>query len=138
MQGGGTNGSWEAGVLWGFLHYGDPKDFEYDVISGVSVGAFSTYVGTHYEKGEELAFSEKLSDFWSSLDTYTLYEQENLLQVFKHQLLNERNSLYDNSKAWDYVRGLEFPHNDIMRRFSITALDLNSGHRQFFNQDNID
>jgi len=26
-SGGGNNGSWEAGVTWGLLHYGDPADF---------------------------------------------------------------------------------------------------------------
>ena len=28
--------------FWGLYHYGNPKDFAYDVISGVSVGAINT------------------------------------------------------------------------------------------------
>ena len=42
LSGGAANGAWEVGVLWGLYHYGNPKDFAYDVISGVSVGAINT------------------------------------------------------------------------------------------------
>lgn len=27
MSGGGSNGAWEVGVLWGLVHYGNPEDF---------------------------------------------------------------------------------------------------------------
>ena len=27
LSGGGSNGAWEVGVLWGLTHYGDPEDF---------------------------------------------------------------------------------------------------------------
>ena len=27
LSGGGSNGAWEAGVLWGFLNYGNPSEF---------------------------------------------------------------------------------------------------------------
>ena len=30
LSGGGTNGAWEAGVIWGLMNYGDPTNFEYD------------------------------------------------------------------------------------------------------------
>ena len=35
-------GAWEAGVLWGLVNNGDPNDFAYDVITGVSAGAINT------------------------------------------------------------------------------------------------
>ena len=38
LSGGGSNGAWEAGVLWGLTHYGNPEDFAYDWISGISLG----------------------------------------------------------------------------------------------------
>ena len=41
LSGGGSNGAWEAGVLWGFLNYGNPEDFEYDVVSGISAGSIN-------------------------------------------------------------------------------------------------
>ena len=42
LSGGGTNGAWEAGVVWGLTHYGDPKDYEWDVHSGISAGSINT------------------------------------------------------------------------------------------------
>ena len=27
LSGGGSNGAWEAGVIWGLVHYGDPDDY---------------------------------------------------------------------------------------------------------------
>ena len=42
LSGGGTNGAWEAGVIWGLTHYGDPTDYYYDVHTGVSAGSVNT------------------------------------------------------------------------------------------------
>lgn len=41
LSGGATEGAWEAGILWGLMNYGDPSNFEYDVISGISAGAIN-------------------------------------------------------------------------------------------------
>ena len=41
LSGGGSNGAWEMGVLWGFLHYGNPDDFRYDVVTGISAGSIN-------------------------------------------------------------------------------------------------
>ena len=27
LSGGGANGAWENGVIWGLMHYGNPDDF---------------------------------------------------------------------------------------------------------------
>ena len=27
LSGGANHGAWEAGVMWGLLHYGNPEDF---------------------------------------------------------------------------------------------------------------
>ena len=63
MSGGGSNGAWEQGVLWGFLNYGNPDDFVYDVVSGVSAGALNTSVLASWEKGKELEFVEYMSNW---------------------------------------------------------------------------
>ena len=41
LSGGGANGAWEAGALYAMLHEGNPSDFEYDVVTGVSVGSIN-------------------------------------------------------------------------------------------------
>ena len=42
MSGGANNGAWEGGVIWGLAHYGNPKDFEWAVSTGVSAGSINT------------------------------------------------------------------------------------------------
>ena len=54
MGKGANNGAWEAGVLYGLLNYGDPKEFEYDVVSGVSVGGINAFGVSIWPKGTEL------------------------------------------------------------------------------------
>ena len=62
LSGGANNGAWEAGVIWGLLHAGNPKDFEWDVISGISAGSINVAALSPWEVGDELKASEWLSE----------------------------------------------------------------------------
>ena len=42
LSGGGSNGAWEVGVLWGLAHYGNQSDFFYDWVTGISAGSINT------------------------------------------------------------------------------------------------
>jgi predicted acylesterase/phospholipase RssA len=53
LSGGSNNGAWEVGVMWGLTTYGDPTDYYWDVISGISAGAINT-AGTAGWKPEEV------------------------------------------------------------------------------------
>lgn len=57
LSGGANNGAWEAGVLWGLVNYGDPADFQWDVVTGVSAGAINTGLIVMYPPGEEVAMT---------------------------------------------------------------------------------
>lgn len=69
MSGGGSNGAWEAGMLWGFSHYGNPEDFYYDVITGVSAGAINTAGLAGFAPDEIVAASEFLSETFKSINS---------------------------------------------------------------------
>ena len=61
-------------MVYGFAHYGNPGDFEYDVISGVSAGSINALAITGYPIGQEKEMSEWLSGLWKGLkdsDVYT-------------------------------------------------------------------
>ena len=58
MSGGGNNGSWEVGALWGLINYGNPDDFRWEVVTGVSAGAINTSVFAGYDIGDEAALVE--------------------------------------------------------------------------------
>ena len=53
LSGGGSNGAWEVGVLWGLLNYGNPNDFKYDVVSGISAGSINTLALAGWDIGKE-------------------------------------------------------------------------------------
>jgi len=64
LSGGGANGAWEAGVIWGLMHSDQAKDFRYDVVAGVSAGAINTSVISMFTPNDGVAMSEFLSDTW--------------------------------------------------------------------------
>ncbi len=65
MSGGANNGAWEAGVLWGLVHYGNPSDFTWNVVTGVSAGAINTGAVVVFAPGDEVAMTEFLSLSWT-------------------------------------------------------------------------
>lgn len=68
MSGGGSNGAWEAGVLWGFAHYGNPEDFYYDVVTGISAGSINTAGIAGFAPEEVIEASEFLSDTFTKIN----------------------------------------------------------------------
>ena len=72
LAGGANCGAWQAGVLWGLMHYGDPADFEYDVVTGISAGAINSSAMVSFKKGEEKEASEFISDEWKGLNKASL------------------------------------------------------------------
>ena len=64
MSGGGSNGAWEAGVVWGFTHYGDPANYQYDVVSGVSAGSMNTACLSVWAPEETVEASEFMVKAW--------------------------------------------------------------------------
>ena len=69
LSGGGNNGAWEVGVLYGMVNYGNPADFAFDVITGVSAGAINTLATAGYAPGEEVEMAQYMSDLWLNLHT---------------------------------------------------------------------
>ena len=69
MSGGGSNLVWEAGVLWGFVHYGNPSDHAYNVVTGVSAGAINTAALAGWAVGDEVAQTEWMSQQLLDLTT---------------------------------------------------------------------
>ena len=58
LSGGGTNAVWESGVIYGLTHYGNPEDFKWDIVTGISGGAINTGMLSVFEVGDEQNASE--------------------------------------------------------------------------------
>ena len=73
MSGGGSNGAWEAGVIWGLVHYGNADDYRWDLVSGVSAGSINSIGIGVWAPGEEVEGSEEIVSIWGSLTTDMIY-----------------------------------------------------------------
>jgi hypothetical protein len=74
MSGGANHGAWEVGVMWGLVHYGNPADFAWDVVSGVSAGSINAAATSVFEVGDEVAMTEFLSDAWANLKSHDIWK----------------------------------------------------------------
>ena len=133
LSGGANYGSWEVGVMWGLLHYGTPSDFAWDVITGVSAGAINTAATAVFATGDEYNMTEFLSDTWASLTTHDIWVNWPEGPVFA--LFNKQGML-DSSPAVAFIASIIAPFKEIKRRFTVAAVDVNTGVYQTFDQTN--
>jgi predicted acylesterase/phospholipase RssA len=103
LAGGGSNGAWEIGVLWGLLHSGNPSDFEWDYVTGISAGAINTAGLVGWAVGDEINALEWLSDTFNTLSSSQIWKEypEGIEKsVFGH------SSLLDDAPALDFLKSL--------------------------------
>ena len=96
LSGGSNNGAWEAGVIWGLVHYGNPEDFTWDVVSGISAGAINTGGIATWPTGTEVEMTEWLSGKWAGLvnsDVWVLRKENPIKWLF------DEPSIFDDSPA---------------------------------------
>jgi len=68
LSGGGSKGAYEAGALHSIFDTLEAPHGEYDVISGVSVGAINSAATALFAKGDEKALGSFILDLWENLD----------------------------------------------------------------------
>ena len=125
LSGGGNKGAWEAGVLWGLLHYGDPADFAWDVSSGISAGALNTAFAAVWETGTETDMTETLSEIWASItdnsDIYVPWGDSIARALFFEP------SLVNTDPGLQFLKDHIEPYDSIKRRFTNGAVDVETG-----------
>ena len=134
MSGGANYGAWEAGIIWGLTHYGNPEDFTWDVVTGVSAGAINAAAVSVFEKGDEVKMAEFLSGAWASLTTDDVWVTwpEGLAK----SVLNEPGIL-DDSPALSFLQKTLEPFGAMKRRFTLAAVNVDTGDYETFDQNNI-
>ena len=139
LSGGGTNGAWEAGVVWGLTHYGDPKDYEWEVHTGISAGSINTAGMVGWTPEQTVEATQYLSDMWASVDNSDVYRdwKGHGLEGFVDSCLSEISCL-DTTPALEWLRGQLVNFEKVNRRFSVSAVDVNTGDVITFNQTNTE
>ena len=57
------------GVMWGLVHYGNPEDFYWDVVSGISAGSINAAGMAGWYSNEVVEMTEFVSDLWYNQTT---------------------------------------------------------------------
>ena len=137
LGGGGTNGAWEAGLIWGLMHYGDPTDYEWDVVTGVSAGSIGASFMSLYDKGNEVAASEAYSHLWASTlnpEVWSMWPEH------PHNFpggCEDHSGCFNDDAFLAGFRKLASHNGDIKRNFTLGSVNVNDGEYITFNQDNI-
>ena len=137
LSGGGSNGSWEAGVLWGLVHSGDPNDFTWDYITGISAGSINTAGLAGWAVGDEVLATEWLSEVLSSMKTSDVWIEYPEGPI---KALTDRPSLIDTSPFISYLTSIlldERLSGGYKRDFTIGTVNVGTGEFTTFNRDNI-
>lgn len=72
MEGGGTHGAYEAGVLWSYVNNIPAEERQWNIITGISTGSLNSRVCAQFEYGDELNMADKVVNTWMSLDKMSL------------------------------------------------------------------
>ena len=130
LSGGANYGSWEAGVMWGLTHYGNPEDFKWDVITGVSAGAINTCATVVFDVGDEVKMTEFLSDTWAGCATNEIWKY--WPGGLAHAIFGEAG-IIDDSPALGFINNVIKPFGKLSdRRFTMAAVNVDTGEYETF------
>lgn len=134
LNGGGSKGAYQAGVIYGFMHEGNPDDFQWDVVTGISGGAINACGMSVWAPEDGLKMSEWLSDTWNGLSTKRIWQwyPGGPLAGFKEP------GIMDDTPLIEWVRDTYKSFDNQVKRSSIVGtVDANHGHYQTWKIDEI-
>lgn len=74
LQGGSDKGAYQAGVLQGLFQKLGAEAVDYDVISGITIGAVNAAWMTQFGKGQEEVMIDELLNFWLTIKASDVYK----------------------------------------------------------------
>ena len=134
LSGGGNNGAWEVGVFYGLVNFGNPADFAYDVVTGVSAGSINTLGFAGYAKGDEVALATYISDLWKNLHTSDVWVDWPLGKVSGITIMG---GAVDNSPLLHFLQALAATFSEIKRRFVISSVNVETGEYVQWTKDDL-
>jgi len=133
LSGGGSNGAWEAGVIWGFVNYGNPDDYKWDVLTGVSAGSINSLGLMVHEIGQEVQAAQYLSDKWANLKTSDIWVDWSLGKVYG---LVNKPGIVDNTPMLGFLQDMLKDFTQIYRRVTLAATEVDTGVYTLFDENN--
>ena len=127
LSGGGSFGTYETGVVWGLLHYGDPELYRWDVFTGVSAGSINAGMMSVWPKGKEVEMSENVSYMCTkTTPADTMAQWPGILPGPVEGLLYHKG-LMDESPMTAYLNDYFKDFPGIQKKVVLSAVDVESG-----------
>ena len=116
------------------VNYGDPEDFKFDVMTGVSAGAINTGVMAGWEIGTEKELADWGSDLWNNLSSSDIYQDWALGKVSGALIMS---GLLDNAPLYNFLQHTVDQFDGFKRRVTISAANIENGEYTEFDQTNM-
>ncbi len=129
FSGGGSKGAFEAGVVYGLNHAGNPADFAWDVVSGVSAGALNSGGISLWAPSQGIEMSEWMEQLWLSLTNDQVYKEWPNTVI---DGLFNKAGFFDNSPLLNLMTKLFNEKGKFQRQIVVSAVDVNTGKYQTF------
>ena len=107
---------------------------KYDAISGVSVGSINSLWMALFDKGNEKAMVDGLSDLWGNLHSKDIYQN----WTIPYLPLRWRHGVYNNTALLELMESIYDEYKPVKRNISVGTVDLNTGTFQIFNETHED
>ncbi|CAI2373056.1 unnamed protein product [Moneuplotes crassus] len=123
LEAGGDKGAYQAGALKGLYEALGGKEIDYDVVSGVSVGAINAMGVSIFPSGEEKELTDWMIEFWEGMTrdkVFVNWPYSVAEGLFWHK------GLFNNSVFIDYVKEVA-PRKEIFKKVTLGATDLKTG-----------
>lgn len=114
---------YQVGALKAMIENMEPEDVQYDVISGVSFGAFNAAMVSVHKKGNEKAMIEELEGIWKKSDKITAYQN---WWFGPAQGAISKGGLYDNT-PWEAYLKKTLKGRGATRMMTLGAVDVANG-----------
>jgi predicted patatin/cPLA2 family phospholipase len=124
LAGGGDKGAYQAGAIQGLIASLPAGEAEWDVITGVGIGAVNALPASRFAKGSETAMSAYLNSFWKNFSNDQFYVNWPGLVV---QGLLSESGLYNSAPMLKTLNTLSGAGASFGRHLVVGATDLMSG-----------
>jgi len=110
----------------------EARDAEYQVVSGISLGALNAHILSQFPKGQEKEAGEKLVDFWTKVGEFdgglTTSWSWGMIYGFFYE-----NSIYDATKMYDFIADY-FKDAKLERHLNIGLSNVLTGQFKSFKE----
>lgn len=133
LSGGGSKGRYELGALKKWLF---EDKIQYDIITGVSVGALNGSFLAQFPKGQEVQAWNALNDLWSKINDAAVYRK---WPIFGEVAALWKQSVYDSSPLQKLVRATLDPMKIRAsgKKLRVGAVGLSTGEYRVFGESYI-